>query len=363
MRYWNPDMELLPPRSIKELQNRKLRAMIRDRMSRHHPFYRGMFRSAGIDPCSISHSDDLIKLPFTTVENLTHTPDFFMLSSTDRFLEGLSLISMMEGLVYGAARGRHGQSNKGIGMNRPVMEIGHAIEPGRRVNLSGHDLKLFKELCGRSGLCCGMSPEDIFLNAHPYGRGLDFWHSYYMSSVSLGCSSFSPGHDVPSGPIMRPTIVSGSADRLLEMVDAPWCELKFDRVRKVLLATGDGCRDQQVKRSFGEAGISPEVLLSYPVVECRQSFYEYSPGSGFHTCPDVHLWECIDPDTGESVGPEERGELVFTSIEGRGSLFLRYRTGDIAEGGITYEPCQDCGRTVPRIIGPIRRTNGSVHEN
>jgi len=34
---------------------------------------------------------------------------------------------------------------------------------------------------------------------------------------------------------------------------------------------------------------------------------------------------------------------------------LRYRTGDIIDGGLTYEPCPHCGRTLPRLVGNISR--------
>src|SRR6185295_7823865 len=35
----------------------------------------------------------------------------------------------------------------------------------------------------------------------------------------------------------------------------------------------------------------------------------------------------------------------------------RYRTGDLAVGGITWEPCKWCGRTVPRISSELRRAS------
>jgi hypothetical protein len=36
---------------------------------------------------------------------------------------------------------------------------------------------------------------------------------------------------------------------------------------------------------------------------------------------------------------------------------LRYRTGDIAEGGLTWKRCPYCGRTCPRLLGPISRVS------
>ena len=107
-----------------------------------------------------------------------------------------------------------------------------------------------------------------------------------------------------------------------------------------------------------KAGAYPSVVEAYTVPECKQSMPGCPGGHGYHTYPDVHIWECVDPKTGEPVSPGDPGELVFTNIDGRGTTLLRYRTGDIAEGGIVYETCEMCGRTVPRLIGPIRKKNG-----
>jgi phenylacetate-CoA ligase len=48
---------------------------------------------------------------------------------------------------------------------------------------------------------------------------------------------------------------------------------------------------------------------------------------------------------------------VFTPLDARGTVVLRYRTGDIAEGGLTWENCPHCGRTCPRLLGPISRVS------
>ena len=51
------------------------------------------------------------------------------------------------------------------------------------------------------------------------------------------------------------------------------------------------------------------------------------------------------------------GELVFTPLDARGSVVLRYRTGDYIDGGLIYEPCPHCHRTVPRLVGRISRSS------
>jgi len=46
---------------------------------------------------------------------------------------------------------------------------------------------------------------------------------------------------------------------------------------------------------------------------------------------------------------------VFTPLDARGTVVLRYRTGDLIDGGLTYSPCPNCGRCVPRLVGNISR--------
>jgi len=36
-------------------------------------------------------------------------------------------------------------------------------------------------------------------------------------------------------------------------------------------------------------------------------------------------------------------------------VVLRYRTGDLIDGGLTYSPCPNCGRCAPRLVGNISR--------
>jgi phenylacetate-coenzyme A ligase PaaK-like adenylate-forming protein len=76
---------------------------------------------------------------------------------------------------------------------------------------------------------------------------------------------------------------------------------------------------------------------------------------GFHTFPDMEIIEIINPETGQGVPDRSPGEIVLTALGFRGGGVPRWRTGDLALGGITIEPCPNCGRTVPRIGPTVRR--------
>ncbi len=51
----------------------------------------------------------------------------------------------------------------------------------------------------------------------------------------------------------------------------------------------------------------------------------------------------------------EPGVLVFSHIDWRGTVLVRYWTGDLAKGGLRWERCRCCGYTFPLLFGPICR--------
>jgi len=69
------------------------------------------------------------------------------------------------------------------------------------------------------------------------------------------------------------------------------------------------------------------------------------------------VFEVVNPKTGVVVPEGNPGELVFTPLDARGSVVLRYRTGDYIDGGLVYEPCPYCKRTMPRLVGRISRSS------
>jgi phenylacetate-coenzyme A ligase PaaK-like adenylate-forming protein len=104
------------------------------------------------------------------------------------------------------------------------------------------------------------------------------------------------------------------------------------------------------------------VLATYGLTESKQAWPECPfPASGesggYHLYPDLGIVEIVEPDTGKPVGVGEPGEIVFTPLDSRGSIVLRYRTGDHISGGLVHEPCPHCGRSLPRLLGRISRVS------
>lgn len=104
------------------------------------------------------------------------------------------------------------------------------------------------------------------------------------------------------------------------------------------------------------------IISTYAFTEAKMAWPEcptlpHEGASGFHLYPDLGFIELINPKTGEPVPEGAPGEIVYTPLDSRGSVVLRYRTGDIAGGGLTWEACPHCGRHCPRLLGPISRVS------
>ena len=134
----------------------------------------------------------------------------------------------------------------------------------------------------------------------------------------------------------------------------------YSSVRKLLFGgerVPPGLKDK-IRATLQEMGATdPMVLATYACTESRVAWGECPSEAsfGYHVYPDLEIIEMIDPQTGARVAEGEEGEIVYTALDWRGTCVLRYRTGDVAKDGITYVPCPNCGRTVPRISANLQR--------
>lgn len=79
---------------------------------------------------------------------------------------------------------------------------------------------------------------------------------------------------------------------------------------------------------------------------------------GFHFNEADLLLEVVDPRTGEVLGDDEEGELVFTTLTREAMPIIRYRTHDISR--LVGRPCE-CGvSTLKKIATVTRRLEGIV---
>jgi phenylacetate-coenzyme A ligase PaaK-like adenylate-forming protein len=103
----------------------------------------------------------------------------------------------------------------------------------------------------------------------------------------------------------------------------------------------------------------PEVNVAYGLSEIQGGLVECAHGFGYHNpSPDQFLFECVDPDTKEPVGPGQEGLILLSHLDRRGTVLLRYAVGDVAR--MSSERCPNCGMLTERIVSMPHRFDGLV---
>src|SRR2546422_8588943 len=78
--------------------------------------------------------------------------------------------------------------------------------------------------------------------------------------------------------------------------------------------------------------------------------------AGYHVFPSYGIVELLRPDGSGVSQPGEVGEIVATGLNNRATVFIRYRTSDLASWAES-SPCP-CGRSTPRLA----RIDGRLQE-
>ena len=369
MKYWNPETETMDISTMKSMQERKLRNMVR--LAYHHsPFYKKLFKEHNLSPMDIKSIDDLRKIPFTKKEDLMEQPKDFILQPTEVTLKKtLPTSTKLRAVFYDKLMSMGKVTSELKEEYKPVMFVvssGRASGMPTPVFYTKKDSEIFAECGARIGTTIGGTEDSIFHIAFPAGLHMAFWQCI-AASDTIGALSIRFGAGMTDKQVLIidkfgvtdmvgvPTYTKHLSEAAVRMKEEGY-KISFQNLKNVLCA-GERFPEGMKKRiqdNLHEVGADCRILEGYGSSECKTSFVECEPGSGFHQHPDVHIWEIVDEKTLEPVGEGERGVLAFTHIDFRGTVFLRFLTHDVAEHGILYEKCA-CGRTSPRIMSPIGR--------
>lgn len=370
----------MSPDQIRHEQGLRLHRYLREQLIPFSPYYSRLFREHGIDPDSIRSVDDLEKIPFSSKNEIAPSSDHpdrprdFVLQPTPELIRAhWGLGKKLPLLARKLFRGQDAVVQALSEEYRPVsvfFTTGRSALP-TAFTLSRYDLDLLQEV-GRRILEVAQVDfqEDRILNIFPFAPHLAFWQVYY---AGLGGTVFTlntgGGKVMGSDGILqaiekiRPAYlvgIPGYIYHLLRKAHDASMDLSFV---KGLALGGDQVTPayrQRVKDLLTRMGATePRVVSVLGFTEARKCWAECSgeADAGFHTYPDLEIMEIVDPETGQPVGEGETGELVYTSLDGRGTSVLRYRTGDLIVGGMTLETCPHCGRSVPRLASQLERVS------
>ena len=104
--------------------------------------------------------------------------------------------------------------------------------------------------------------------------------------------------------------------------------------------------DEMRKRIEASLGIKTHNIYGLTEVMGPGVAQECEYQNGMHIQDDLFYPEIINPETGETLNPGEKGELVLTSLTKTGMPILRFRTKDLTS--LIAEKCE-CGRTTVRM--------------
>ena len=365
----NPWWESASPEEIKKRQSALLHKFLKTRVVPFSAYYNRLFSENGLTADDILSTDDLTKLPFTSKRNLEETRDFVIIPDEAVLKKQLGTILK----VF-----RHGP--KGVKQVlaeelRPIhmtSTTGRSSEPVPFL-FTKHDLANLEASGLRLMQLCKAPSDFRVINAFPFAPHLAFWQAWY-AALGNTCFTLSTGGGKVMGTSgnvkvinkIQPDAIIAMPTFLYHMLQSAaeqgmqWTNLKRLVLGGEKVPLGMRKKLKQLCATMGSENV--DVVSTYGFTEAKMAFSECCPPkgkdpSGFHLYPDLAFVEIVDPETGERVPDETPGEIVFTPLNARGSVVLRYRTGDLIEGGITYKPCPHCGRTCPRLLGKISRVS------
>ena len=366
----------LDPRDYVRIQEALLVDLVHRFLYPFSPFYRRLFEERGIRPRHIRRLRDIEKLPLVSAEDFEPSPQDAwrpfraLLRPDERSLKRSAHRSLLRRVALEKLLRGEESAERVLAEEFKPVHLHLLNEGGPVVGYTIRDLSALAQAGARAMAVMGLRRSDVVFSALPFGPDLPFWHLYY-GALGAGMSAFHVG----AGEVVRPAEVAswmersrasvlfaqpGYAEGLLR--GAP--PASFARLRTLgLWAPSDmaGARERYTVRlrSAGATDARVSVLLGIPEVragwaECPAPGGDPGTSFGYHTYPDLELLEVVDAE-GNSLDENEPGELVYTSLDWRGSALLRYRTGIVARRGITWERCPGCRRTVPRIAPDLSR--------
>ena len=134
---WNPNKESMPREQMRELQGKRLHKIV-DNVYHNVPFYRHKMQEMDITPGDITSIDDIVKLPFTTKQDLR-----------DNYPTGLQAAPMSRIIRFHASSGTTGN---------PTI-----------VGYTRKDVEIWSECMARCLTAYGITRDDVFSVAYGYG--------------------------------------------------------------------------------------------------------------------------------------------------------------------------------------------------
>ncbi len=393
----------LDPRDQRERSAHRLFKYLREYVEPYHPFLRRAYREAGVDLSRLKKADDIQRLPIIDKNHLRADPLLFVLRpempgvpSTPGYetapLRKASVLKYVSEVIRNRPRDfsldvrrtsfQDRVKRRGLAEWLPIhfhVSTGSSGAP-TPATYTHHDLtRVIPQIISLFVIPKNVDPEESYfdwsdrtMNIFPGAPHLAFFMPV-LAKCSIGTSSFDTfgGHVIPTdrqisifaqGGFNSVTAVPSYLVHWLRRAT----QLQQDGVigrlpgfkRAIVGAEpmSESLREHIRSLALG-LGAHPRfrIYQSLGMTEMKWAFLECCENSGIHLNPKFYHWELLDPVTRQPVPEGEPGVLTFSHIGWRGTVLVRYWTGDLIKGGMRWTRCEHCGYTFPRIFPPICR--------
>lgn len=328
------DIEFESPDRIKAFQEGKLIEALAY-LNARSPYYRRMFKSAGIDVNAIRTLEDLTLIPFTEKKDLQlYNWDFLCCDRSDV-------------VDYVTTSGTLGEP------------VSFACTEKDLQRLAFNEKKSFE--------CAGLKKGDTLQLMTTIDKRFMAGLAYFLGIREMGASIIRVGNGIPElqwDTIRRlnPTAimcVPSFIPRLIQYAEEHGIDYRSSSVRKII-GIGEGMRDQQFNLNLLGRRIKEkwdvELYATYSSTEMGATFSECRYGCGGHVHPELIIVEIIGEDD-KPVPDGQVGEVVITTLGVEGMPLLRFRTGDMAAK--CTQQCR-CGRNSFRLTPLVGRKNNMI---
>jgi len=314
--YFDPKIETMSLSKLEEIQEKRLKYTVRY-VYQNSSFYRQKLKREGTKPQSIQKLSDLSKLPFTFKDDFRENYPYGMLSTP---------VSEIHSVFFTAGT-----------TGKPTA-----------VFFTKEDAENMGDSACRGHYSIGLRAGDIAQVTFPPIVSW-LWQCYIFPKLKVFVIPMGVGNTKSQINVLKDlktTVIVGSPSYLLYMAKAAE-DMGIDP-QDTNLRIGITAGEMLVPatRKKIEDAWNIEVYNDYGSVELATGFLDCPEKEGHHIPADHFIFEVVDPETGESMGEDEEGELVFTTLTREATPLIRYRTRDLSR--LIYDKC-NCGRTHPRI--------------
>ena len=302
------------------LQGRRLQKLV-SYVYHNVPFYRNKMQQMDIAPDDIRSIDDIVKLPFTTKQDLR-----------DNYPYGLQAAPQSEIVRVHASSGTTGN---------PTI-----------VGYTRKDIAVWQEAMARALTSYGVKREDTFSVSYGYGLftgGLGV--HYGVENIGATVIPTSTGNTEKHVRLLRDLKITGIACTpsyalyLAETLEK--MGLGKDDISLRVGAFGAEPWTENMRKEIEERlGLKGYNIYGLSEIVGPGVSYECCMQNGSHICEDHYYPEIINPETLEQLPYGQQGELVFTTLTKEGMPVLRYRTKDLCT--LMDGECE-CGRKTVRM--------------